>query len=102
MEGTQRCDLVNELVNLVAELGSFGGGNPFQPQSLGLYPKLGKRFLEQHHTASRLIVTRAVMAISGMTASYHHPIGSLGKGVEDKGRLHPARAHGSNDPEIGG
>ena len=81
MERSKLGDLVDKLVHRAAEFSALGGGNPFQPQSFGLYTKLGKGLFKQQHPPPRLIVTAAVVAITGVATGYHYAIGSLGKGM---------------------
>ena len=57
---------------------------------------------EHLEPAQRLVVALDVMAIARMAAADEHAVGAFGEGLEDELRVHAARAHQADDPDIRG
>jgi hypothetical protein len=49
----------------------------------------------------RLNITFQVMAVAEMSPGDQSPVTALFEGLDDKERIHPARAHDTHGPEVG-
>jgi hypothetical protein len=99
--GTHLLQVIDHLGNRVCKELSFAGADPFEPDPIICKAHLVEDALQDGYPSPSFVISRLIMAVSGMTPSDQHAICSVDEGFEDIDRIHRSRTHQMNDADIG-
>ena len=71
---------------------AFGSRNPFDAGAFFFDAHIVEHAEKKRHSSSRVIITRYVVAITGVTAAKYNAVGSLLKRLQNEHRVYAARA----------
>ena len=99
--GSQRPDLLGELIHHPGVLVALGGRDPLQPQALFVDAQKAQHPFEDGHPLGGDVVALDVMAIADVAAPHEDPVGAFLEGPDEEVGRDPGRAHHPDVASIG-
>jgi hypothetical protein len=80
----------------------FGGGDPLQPETLGFQAEIFQHHINGFRSTLCFFITFQVMTFAQVSATHQHPVGSLGKSVNNQIGVDHTGTHHPDNPAVRG